>query len=52
MLNFISMFFVRLKNAGKKNSIISVSASPNCIVIQGFPTSDTLSDLEMSLERS
>ncbi|MEZ8699303.1 2'-5' RNA ligase family protein [Vibrio lentus] len=43
---YIDVFRSVLKNAGKiEIRYHGVSASPNCIVIQGFPTSDTLERL-------
>ncbi|MDN2665493.1 hypothetical protein OW495_02120 [Vibrio sp. 14N.309.X.WAT.E.F5] len=47
---YIDVFRSALKNAGKiEIRYHGVSASPNCIVIQGFPTSDTLERLRNEL---
>ncbi|MEZ9157332.1 2'-5' RNA ligase family protein [Vibrio lentus] len=47
---YIDVFRSTLKNAGKiEIRYQGVSASPNCIVIQGFPTSDTLERLRNEL---
>ncbi|MCC4784654.1 hypothetical protein FCV63_13675 [Vibrio lentus] len=47
---YIDVFRSALKNAGKiEIRYQGVSASPNCIVIQGFPTSDTLERLRNEL---
>ncbi|MEZ9245142.1 2'-5' RNA ligase family protein [Vibrio lentus] len=47
---YIDVFHSALKNAGKiEIRYHGVSASPNCIVIQGFPTSDTLERLRNEL---
>ncbi|OBS97540.1 hypothetical protein A9261_13105 [Vibrio tasmaniensis] len=47
---YIDVFRSVLKNAGKiEIRYHGVSASPNCIVIQGFPTSDTLERLRNEL---
>lgn len=47
---YIDVFHSALKNAGKiEIRYQGVSASPNCIVIQGFPTSDTLERLRNEL---
>ncbi|MEZ9412309.1 MULTISPECIES: 2'-5' RNA ligase family protein [Vibrio] len=48
---YIDVFRSALKNAGKiEIRYQGVSASPNCIVIQGFPTSDTLERLRNELK--
>ncbi|MGR3958290.1 hypothetical protein BCT31_03935 [Vibrio lentus] len=48
--SYIDVFRSTLKNAGKiEIRYQGVSASPNCIVIQGFPTSDTLERLRNEL---
>ncbi|PML43598.1 hypothetical protein BCT35_17060 [Vibrio lentus] len=48
--SYIDVFRSTLKNAGKiEIRYHGVSASPNCIVIQGFPTSDTLERLRNEL---
>ncbi|MEZ9534013.1 hypothetical protein CSB62_22400 [Vibrio splendidus] len=48
--SYIDVFRSALKNSGKiEISYHGVSASPNCIVIQGFPTSDTLERLRNEL---
>lgn len=48
--SYIDVFRSALKNAGKiEIRYHGVSASPNCIVIQGFPTSDTLERLRNEL---
>ncbi|MCZ8501026.1 hypothetical protein O9853_07660 [Vibrio lentus] len=48
--SYIDVFRSALKNAGKiEIRYQGVSASPNCIVIQGFPTSDTLERLRNEL---
>ncbi|MFS1906144.1 2'-5' RNA ligase family protein [Vibrio lentus] len=48
--SYIDVFRSVLKNAGKiEIRYQGVSASPNCIVIQGFPTSDTLERLRNEL---
>ena len=48
--SYIDVFRSVLKNTGKiEIRYQGVSASPNCIVIQGFPTSDTLERLRNEL---
>ncbi|MFS1460873.1 hypothetical protein BCT42_13725 [Vibrio lentus] len=48
--SYIDVFRSALKNSGKiEIRYHGVSASPNCIVIQGFPTSDTLERLRNEL---
>ncbi len=48
--SYIDVFRSALKNAGKiEIRYHGVSSSPNCIVIQGFPTSDTLERLRNEL---